>query len=73
MDVPRPRTESEPQLLATLELLTHCIGPGFKHMTPTAAVTPTAAIRFLTHCTTAGTPEVNNISTVTLQLHDYKF
>ena len=48
MEVPRLGTES--QLHLQLGPLTHCAaGPGIK--------THTAAVSFLTHCTTAGTPQ----------------
>lgn len=51
VQVLRAGTETEPQLWATLDPLTHCTGPGFE---PTA--TQTTTVGFLTHCHTARTP-----------------
>ena len=46
MEVPKPGTESEPQLQQHQA----------RNQTCTSAVTHAAAVRFLTHCATAGTP-----------------
>ena len=57
MGIPRPRTESEPQLRPTPQLQQCqilnplCLTGDWTHTS--------AAVRFLTHCATVGTPELN--------------
>ena len=55
MEVPRPEIKCELQLAAMPDPLTHSTGSGIEPAPP--AVTEAAIVRFLTHCTTAGTPE----------------
>ena len=60
MEIPRPKTESEPKLrpmaaaAETPDPLTYCTEP--RDQTQTSAVTRATAIRYLTHCTVAATP-----------------
>ena len=42
--------------VATPDSLTHCIRPGIKPIPPLQQPKP-AAVRFLTYCTTVGTPQ----------------
>ena len=54
MEVPRPGIESELQLLATPDPLTHYASSRIEPVFPTA--TQIMAVGLLTHCPTAGTP-----------------
>ena len=62
MEVPRPGTESELQPRPTPQLPPNgTLNPlhWARDQTRTSLVTPATAVRFLTHCATAGTPHVH--------------
>ena len=59
MEIPWPRTESEPELQPTPQLQQYQIFNPLhqaRNQTHTSAETQAATVRFLTHCTTEGTP-----------------